>query len=240
MPDKRTHRGPHGEDSRLFGESSLPVLRDAAGQYLWLLDRGYPPNATLKLVGDRHRLTQRQRTAVARCTCTQEQADRRAASLLDETSVRDKPLLIDGYNVLTSVEVALGGGAVIVARDGCYRDMASMHGTYRKVMETEPSLDLIGRFLCELEVTRAHWYLDSPVSNSGRLATIMRDVARQRGWPWEVELVADPDAVLAVATEPVATADSGILDRCGQWLNLARLIIDRDVPQAWVVDFVGV
>lgn len=238
MPDKRTHRGPHGDDSRLFGESALPVLREAAAQYLWLLDQGYPPDATLKLVGDRHRLTQRQRVAVARCSCSREQADRRGEKLLDEEGIRGQPLVVDGYNLLTTIEVALGGAAVLVARDGCYRDMASMHGTYRKVMETVPALELAGRFLSDLDVPRARWYLDSPVSNSGRLATIMRDLARQHEWPWEVELVPDPDAVLVDATDPVATADSGILDRCGPGFNFARHVIDRDVSQAWIVNFV--
>ena len=39
----------------------------------------------------------------------------------------------------------MGGGIVLLARDGCYRDMASMHGTYRKVAETVPALEAIGR-----------------------------------------------------------------------------------------------
>jgi hypothetical protein len=238
VPDKRAHRGPHPEDARLFGASALPVLRQAAQQYLWLLDRGYPGSATLKLVGDRHRLTQRQRTAVARCSCTREQSDRRIRHELDLRQIGREPLLLDGYNVLTTVEVALGSGAVLAARDGCYRDMASMHGTYRKVAETVPALTAIGEAICELGVVRAHWYLDKPVSNSGRLATAIRALARQRGWPWEVTLVFDPDAVLAAATAPIATADSGILDRGDRWFNLARFVVDCAVPQAWIVDFV--
>ena len=76
---------------------------------------------------------------------------------------------LDGFNVLTTVEAALSGGVVIVGRDGCYRDMASMHGSYRKVTETRPALMLIGEVLAELGTGECQWYLDQPVSNSGRL-----------------------------------------------------------------------
>jgi hypothetical protein len=237
LPDKRSHRGPHPDDVRLFGASALPVLRQAAQEFLWLLDRGYPTSATLKLVGDRHRLTQRQRTALARCACTREQSDRRMRQELDLHQIAGDALLVDGYNVLTTVEVALGAGAVLVARDGCYRDMASMHGTYRKVAETGPALTAIGDALCQLGVAQVRWYLDKPVSNSGRLATTLRTLAGQHGWPWEVTLVADPDALLAAAAKPIATADSGILDRCQRWFNLARFVIEHAVPDAWIVDF---
>ena len=38
--------------------------------------------------------------------------------------------------MLTTIEAALAGGVILAARDGAYRDMASMHGSYRKVAET--------------------------------------------------------------------------------------------------------
>ena len=239
MPDKRSHRGPHPEDSRLFGEAALPALREAAADYAWLLDRGYPSAATRKLVGDRYRLAQRQRVAVARCNCTRAESAARTNKCLSADEVRGQPLLVDGYNLLTTVEIALGRGVVLVARDGCYRDMASMHGTYRKVAETVPALTAIGQTLCTIGVTRTHFYLDRPVSNSGRLAAVMRRLASQHGWSWTVDLVPDPDPLLAAARDAAATADSGILDLCRAWLNLARLVIDRCVPDAWIVDFVN-
>ena len=239
MPDKRSHRGPHPEDSQLFGPAALPVLREAASHYLWLLDRGYPPNATIKIVGDRHRLTQRQRLAVGRCSCSRQKQVGRAGNRLDLEGAHGQFLSLDGYNVLTTVEAALGGAVVLVARDDCYRDMASMHGTYRKVAETVPALMSIGQKLQQARIDHVRWYLDSPVSNSGRLAAVIRELAQQQGWAWEVELVLDPDRVLAKADTPVATADSEILDVCGCWVNLARAVVEQHMPQAWVVDFVS-
>ena len=63
----------------------------------------------------------------------------------------------------------------------------------------------------------------------------MEALAGERGWPWQVELVPNPDEVLAASADVIVTADSVILDRCRQWFNLAREIIDRHVPEATVV-----
>jgi hypothetical protein len=114
--------------------------------------------------------------------------------------------------------------------------MASMHGSYRKVRETVPALDLLGRTLARLGVAEAVWLLDRPVSNSGRLKRLMEDHAAAQGWPWRVELAADPDRVLVDLPEVVATADSAILDRCRRWFNLARQTVESEVPGARVVD----
>lgn len=113
--------------------------------------------------------------------------------------------------------------------------MASMHGSYRKVAETLPALELLGRVTATLGVKECLWYLDRPVSNSGRLKGMMQQVAAANAWPWRVELIPDPDAVLAEADQIVATADSSILDRCGAWFNLARETLVRHVPQARVL-----
>jgi hypothetical protein len=87
MPDRRTHRGPHPEDAaRCSRRPAIPVLRAAAADLTWLLDRGYAVSSSLKLVGDRHHLAARQRVAVARCVCTSAQRAQRAARRIpDET-----------------------------------------------------------------------------------------------------------------------------------------------------------
>ena len=155
---------------------------------------------------------------------------------MDAETLDGRPLWVDGYNVLTTVEAALAGGVILSARDGTYRDIAAMHGSYRKVAETLPALELIGRALFSLGLSQCIWYLDRPVSNSGRLQQIMLATAAKNRWPWRVELVADPDPILAEAECTVATADSGILDCCGSWFNLARRVVEGDVVEAWVVE----
>ncbi len=231
MPDRRKHRGPHPEDDRLFSPDVHPLLREAASDLRWMLNRGYAQKSALKLVGDSFDLVARQRTAVARCVCSQEEAQRRQSHLAPPPQLSGQPLWLDGYNVLTTVEAALAGGVVLGCCDGTYRDMASMHGSFRKVEETPPAIELIGRVIESLDVASCCWCLDRPVSNSGRLKAVIEQTAEAHGWPWQVELVADPDAILVGCEEIIATADSAILDQCNAWYNLAREVVDRHVPR---------
>ena len=239
MPDTRTHRGPHPEDARLFAPEAWPVLQRSTAELCWLLSRGYAATSALKLVGDRHQLTARQRSAVERCACPAESRERREGRRVGPDRLAARALWIDGYNVLTTVEVALGGGVLLAACDGAYRDLASMHGTYRKVSETMPALELLGRAISGWGAATCTWFFDRPVGNSGRLKGIMEQLAGERGWAWRVELVQNPDRILAEADEIAATADSVVLDRCRLWCNLAREVIDRHVPEANVVPMAG-
>jgi hypothetical protein len=235
VPDDRKHRGPHPEDQPLFAAACLPKLRAATADLSWLLTGGYAPKSAMKLVGDRHALDARQRLAVIRCACSDQALGARHQHQISVDDLAGCELHVDGYNVLTTIEAALSGGVILHARDGCYRDMASMHGTYRTVAETVPAIELLGQRLSGWHLAGCHWYLDEPVSNSGRLCGVLREIAARHGWNWEVELVPDPDRVLIAGGAAVATADSRILDHVAGWVNLARSAIDTDVPTAWIV-----
>ena len=232
MPDVRRHRGPHPEDARLFGLDQLESLQAAVGDLNWLLTRGYAITSSLKLVGDRFGLDQRQRIAISRCAASDQAVERRRRHECQLADVRSAQLWIDGYNLLTTVEAALAGGVILVGRDGCYRDMASMHGSYRKVAETLPALEMIGATLQRAGAGTVRWLLDSPVSNSGRLKAIITNLAAQNGWNWAVELVTNPDPILARSEQIVVSADSAIIDACPRWLNLVRAVVGND---AWIV-----
>lgn len=236
MPDHRKHRGPHPKDQQLFSVETLPRLRAATGDLSWLLGRGYASTSALKLVGDRYSLDARQRVAIARSACAADQRCFRQQHQISSAALRDQHLWIDGYNVLTSVEAALAGGVILHARDACYRDMASMHGNYRRVEETIPAITLLGELLAEWSLESCHWLFDQPVSNSGRLKSMLLTMAQQRDWRWEVTLVPDPDAVLVRSDAIVASADSQVLDQATCWFNLARRAIDTRVRGAWIFD----
>jgi len=236
MPDKRTHRGPHPADEKLFAAEAIGDLRAALADFSLLLTKGYAEKSALKLVGDKFSLTKRQRLAVMRGACSDEQVTSRRRCEVTVADVAGQPIAMDGYNVLITIEAAMSGGVIFKGRDGCFRDLASIHGTYRKVTETIPAVELIGEFLKEISAGRALWLLDSPVSNSGRLKTLIGRLARENGWDWEIELSLSPDAELIKSTDIVAGSDSVVLDRCKRWVNLATEIIKEKVTSAWVID----
>jgi len=78
--------------------------------------------------------------------------------------------------------------------------------------------------------------LDSPVSNSGRLKSLIGKLAYENDWNWQVELLASPDARLIKGDLTAASSDSVVLDGCRSWVNLARAIIETKLPQARLID----
>lgn len=236
VPDKRTHRGRHPSDDASFAPDQLERLRAAVDELSWLLDRGYSARAALQLVGDRHSLRLRQRKAVQRVAAGNDQVARRRATRVVRSALRDEPLLIDGYNVLLTVEAALSGGVLLLSRDGTLRDLTAMSGHYRRVATTREALARLGAFCHRTASTRWCWLFDRPISNSGRLKLLVASLAEERAWPWEVELVPSPDRVLATTDGLIATADSAVLDRCSRWFNLARSVVESEVPEAEMLD----
>jgi len=236
MPDKRSHRGPHPQDEKQFSSAAVADLRSAIADFSLLLTKGYAEKSSLKLVGDRLSLTERQRLAVMRNACSDQQLASRKQREIQTAELAGKPIAIDGYNVLITIEAAISGACVFKGRDGCLRDLASIHGTYRKVTETIPAVQMIGEFLKEVGVAECLWLLDSPVSNSGRLKTLIRELAEKNGWKWEIKLSISPDAELSKTDLTVVSSDSVVLDRCKSWVNLADAIIERKLPQVSLID----
>jgi hypothetical protein len=226
-------------DRALFGPDWLEALRLATAELSWLRGRGYSETAALKLVGDRHGLDARQRKAVSRCACSDPDLARRRSRRLSLDALGSRgarPLLVDGFNCLITLQTALSGGVLLEGRDGCLRDLASVHGAFRMGRWTPGAIELLGRLVGEHP---ALWYLDRPVSGSGQLRGVLLEQAAAAGWPWQVELHPNPDVALVESDGVAASSDSWILDRSAIWCDLAGEAIRSAVPRAWVVDLSG-
>ena len=114
--------------------------------------------------------------------------------------------------------------------------MSSIHGTYRKVQETQSAIELVGQSLEELKTRTVHWLLDKPVSNSGRLKTNLREIAEENNWDWQIELCQSPDYELKTAKELTVTTDAVILDDVDEWFNLNKYIVDQKIADANCID----
>ncbi len=236
MPDKRIHRGPHPADTKLFAADAIFDLQAGLVDFSLLLTKGYAEKSALKLVGDKFSLTERQRMAIMRSACSDRQLISRKQRELKTADLVNESIVIDGYNVLITIEAAMSDAVIFKGRDGCFRDLASIHGTYRKVAETIPAVELIGRFLKEIGTAKTLWLLDSPVLNSGRLRMLICELAQRNNWNWEIELLQNPDTELMKTATVVASSDSVVLDRCKRWVNLAAEIIKRKLPSVRIID----
>lgn len=236
MPDIRKHRGAHPEDRKLFNDDQLPALRTAVDELSWLLTRGYSMKGAVKLVGDRHSLTDRQRLAVSRAACSDLSKAQRARTQVEIAGLQAAEVIIDGFNLIITIEAALSGGVLFLCRDGCIRDLSSVHGSYRSVNETSSAIQLIGESLAVQKTKSVCWLLDRPVSNSGRLAKLIRDCAGHNGWRWTVETSFNPDREIVSSRRIVISSDGPLLDQVDRWTNFNRHLIEKRLDAPWVVD----
>ena len=234
-PDTRKHRGPNQKDLLLFADRNIPVLCEAARDYLWLLNRAYPLNATLKLVGDRYALHQRQRSALARSTCSDEQ--RKLIQSVQEDRIVAQSIFIDGFNTIITLEAMMCQAPVFICRDHTLRDLSGVYGSYHKIAETPEVIRIVARALELLKPSSVTWFFDRPVSNSGRLAALVKFIGQEEGATWDCFTTDRTDQRLMAQNGVLVTADSGILLNCSGWFNLTRFIKDHLAVKGWFIDF---
>jgi len=150
--------------------------------------------------------------------------------------VRNQQVVVDGFNLIITVEAALSGGPLLIGVDDCIRDLSSVHGSYRSVEETDRAIAMIGNSLQKLAPASVLWLLDRPVSNSGRLAAKIADLAARNNWPWNVEVVFSPDSAIIASPAVAITSDSSILDGAERWADLKSHLVAHEIPEAWTID----
>jgi hypothetical protein len=233
-PPAAISRGFDPQDRTVFAPEALDLLRRARQDLQFLLDRGYPMTAAATFVGSHHQLTFRQRSALQRATDRSERYVRRAQTQRSPDQLRDGPVLIDGFNLIITLETALSGNLVVLGADSALRDLAGLRGTYRIISHTERAIGLIGDYLGARFVPSVRFFLDAPVSNSGRLKQLIGQLTSRWPCPVSVELVPDADRVL-LDQDRIVSSDSVLLDHCRGWFNLAAWIVAERLPEAWVI-----
>lgn len=224
-------RGYEPKDATEFGPRSLDKLNAAAQELRFLLNRGYDVKSASTFIGNHHLLSERQRLALARITSTDAAlTERRRKELLQAP----EELVLDGFNTVITLEVALSGSLLLAGMDGTVRDLAGLRGTYRIVDKTVKAVELLLSRLETLGVKRALFYLDQQVSNSGRLRALLLEKAAGRAVEVQAELHPSVDGLL-FRMENVVTSDAIILDKCKSWYNLNRSLIEQAIPEAWVL-----
>ena len=228
MPTIQKHRGSHPKDAELFHSSRWPELSEAILDYYFLLNKNYGENASLTLVGDRYKLRKRQRYALQRIVSPRAQVLTISKKVVPADAVVAEKVYLDGFNILILAEVLLSGGFVFQCIDGMYRDIASIHGSYHKVMETEHAILLIGHCLAGLNAGSVTWYFDKPVSNSGKLKKKIEEIAEKKEWYWKIFLHEDPDQKLISLNDGIIiSSDRFVIENCRKCFNFSEVLLSE-------------
>lgn len=232
---KIARRGYVPTDEKEFKNQSLSKLYKASEDLFYLLNRGYKIKGASTFIGNHYLLSERQRLALVRGVSKYDDIIKRKSKEITNLS-NIEVVHIDGFNTIITIEVALSNSLIIKCMDETIRDLAGLRGTYSIIDKTEVAIKLIGEFLLEHKIKKAIFYLDRPVSNSGRLKMKILEMFEGSELQIEVENIDNVDSILQ-SKENVVSSDAIILDNCNSWINLNRNIIEEKISNENYIDF---
>ncbi|UFH33419.1 DUF434 domain-containing protein [Chryseobacterium sp. C-71] len=217
-----------GDDILFSSQKQSDKLKLALQDMQYLLNRGYAEKASSDLVGNHYRLKARQIQALRGASASKLQIQNRKLKELVISDLKNKTIYLDGFNVLILLESVLSEAYIFEGTDGCFRDLSGVHGTYKRVNQTQKSIELVAVFFNKSHAENLIWIFDKPVSNSGRIKEMIVDFAQENDLNWKVELEFNPDKYLVENAEIMVSSDAWILDNCRNWFNLVGYLINEE------------
>lgn len=189
-------------------------LSEAAGDYLFLLNRHYPQSTLIKLVGDRYQLSGTERSMLYRGIFATNEAIARKNKLAGRTAILGQTLTVDACNVLITIGSYLNGNVVFISNDQFLRDASEIHGKVFRSDLIERSLSLLIEFLKVQQPGEIRFLIDTPVSYSGQLAARINQMLPENNLKGSAETHPSPDFILkTLESGIIATSDSAIIDK---------------------------
>ncbi|CDG65498.1 MAG: hypothetical protein PWQ15_442 [Methanobacterium sp.] len=196
-----------------------PTLKEAKKDFKYLLERGFPRSGALNYVGNHYLLGEMERNYLNRTVFPRAKIETRKEKLVSLEDIEGKDVLLDGYNVLITVENILQGvdELVVKGEDGVTRDVKAVFGKYKKNRNTEPALNSIISLLKVFKPRSVLFFFDSPVSLSGELAKTTRKILDNHGVVGDAQTSENVDKTLIDLSHElegvVATSDGIIMDK---------------------------
>jgi len=201
-------------------EKRLAVLKEAATDLRYLLNRGYNKPSALKLVGDRYQLNKIERSILFRSVYSQRECMIIKSKRVEPGELRENEIWIDGFNVLNTVEAILRGECVILCDDGVIRDFSEIHSKYKITELTEAALSAVADFLKMAEVRQTVILFETQISKSGELAALTRSLMTKSGIKCTAKTTKTVDSELIKSGKIIASSDSALLLKCRKFIDL--------------------
>ncbi len=200
------------------------ALKDAICDLRFLLNRGYSREAALTLVANKYCLSSKQRNFLLRAVFSSNEAESTRQKV--STDIKNQELVVDGYNVLISVETALRGGEVFLCDDNLVRDAAASYGKHKVTSTTRKAIDLIVKTLAEKRVKSALFVFDSQVSRSGELCRLVRKKIASTGLEGDAKTAKNVDYSLTQnKNKTICSSDRAVIKKARFVADLPRLVI---------------
>ncbi|HTX61924.1 MAG TPA: DUF434 domain-containing protein [Methanobacterium sp.] len=204
-------------------------LLNATADLKFLLNKDYNKKAALEFVGNHYLLDKDERNYLQRKVYSSEKSRGRKSKIIPLSKIKGKTLLIDGYNVLITVEsICCADESIVVCDDGILRDVNAVFGKYKCKEKTSDALNSIVALVKIYHPANVQFFFDSQVSKSGELARLAEKILAEQ----EVKgsAITEPNVdyqLVNLAGETngvVASSDSVIMDRVDYILDIPCFI----------------
>lgn len=202
-----------------------PKLQNATADLKFLLNRNYHKKTALDFIGNHYLLDKEERNYLQRTVYSREKSLNRKNKIVPLSKIKKKTLLIDGYNVLITIEsIFKSEESVVVGDDGVLRDVNAVFGKYKYKNNTENVLNSIIALIKIYKPEFVRIFFDSQVSFSGKLAKLTREIMETLGVPGSADTAPNVDFQLINLSNKtdgvVATSDGVIIDKVNCILDI--------------------
>ncbi len=200
-------------------------LHQATSDLKFLLDRNYNKRAALDFVGNHYLLNKKQRNYLQRKVYSREKSQGRRNKIIPLSKIKGKSLLIDGYNVLITVEsICSANGAIVICDDGIIRDVNAIFGKYKITEGTVNALNSVLSLVNIYHPSNVQVFFDAQVSKSGELAKLTEEIMEEQGVEGSARTAPNVDHQLITLSQEsdgvVASSDSVIMDQVDYILDI--------------------
>ncbi len=197
----------------------------AAEDIRHLLSRGYPRTGVIRFVSDHYRLENQDRYVLMRVVVEPGIAALRSRKRIPCTSIKDKNIMIDGYNVLIATESIILEEKVFLCDDGYIRDIRGVFRNYKNPVKgvCRQVLEILSG--CEPESVT--FLFDAQISKSGMLARYIRGLLFRCAIPGDAKTSKHVDFDLKHCGMIVATGDGNIIDEVRSAVDIPGCILKR-------------
>lgn len=192
----------------------------AAEDMKFLLDRGYNRTRVLDMVTDRYHLGKDQRNHLERFVFSQEGVEKRKNKLVSLDEIEKEKIVVDGYNILITMEAYLQDEKLIRGMDGLTRDNCRVFSNYCFDEETEEAVDEILSILKKASPSYVLFVFDSQISKSGELSAFVRKRIKYHGLQGDARAVKNADREIKELNWVTVSSDRIIVDHVDKVLDL--------------------
>ncbi len=198
-----------------------------------ILRWGYPKFATIRFVADHSRLSTEERHILIRVIMPPERIVSRAKKKIGCKETGNRDLLLDGYNVLLTVDSLLKKEPMWFCDDSYIRDTRFYFSKAKQAQDIGDALETTLDFLAETGPKTVNFLLDAQISRSGELAGLIRRRMQEKGIPGDARTSKHVDFDLKKeGGKPendvvVASSDGIIIDSVLQVLDIPACLMEK-------------